>query len=177
VSVFHLPNLSNRAGPRLTRLCAAALLVVASCGGSNSLEGSLSDEVSLDYDAVSVQVAGGGLAIVYTKNRAGGSAPDVILNVTATTSGLDLTKALTIDLTEKVAGQPRGAVTRTVAGDPRSALPNLLRGSITFNAAPNVGASVSGSFTCTFANDSSGQLGHGKTVFGDFQATVKAAGQ
>jgi hypothetical protein len=125
---------------------------------------------------VSVEASSNAVAILYTKDLAGSSTPDLVLKVTANTTGLTLTGPLTIDLTEKVANQPRGAVSRAVSGDPRRDFPALLRGSITFSQAPAVDAQVSGSFTATFS-PTGGSLGAGKTAFGDFKATVKKAGQ
>ena len=160
------------------RLACALSLACAACGGdSNSLEGSLSSEVPLDFTGVSVEQSSSGIAVLYTKDLPGGSSADLVLKITATTTGLTLTGPLTIDLTQKVASQPRGAVSRAVSGDARRDFPALLRGSITFSQAPTVGDTVSGSFTVTFINDTSGSLGHGKTAFGNFSAVVKAAGQ
>jgi hypothetical protein len=161
----------------LARGLACALALCAACGGDeNTLEGSLGTEVPLDFSAVAVENSGAAVAIVYTKDLPGGSSPDLVLKVTANTSGLDLTHPLTIDLTEKVANQPRGAVSRAVSGDARRDFPPMLRGSITFAQAPAVGSKVTGSFTVTFSNATTGSLGQGKTAFGNFSAVIKAPG-
>ena len=158
-------------------LAGALLAPCAACGGDgNSLEGSLSDEVPLDFTAVSVEISTNAVAVLYTKDLPGGAAPDLVLKITANTTGLTLTGPLTIDLTEKVGNQPRGAVSRAVSGDARRDFPALLCGSLHFSQAPAVDTKVSGSFTVTFAN-SAAALGMGKTAFGDFNAQAKAAGQ
>ncbi len=171
-------QLSNRLPTRLpARLACTLALSCAACGGSgSSLEGSLGADVPLDFTAVSVEQSSNAIAILYTKDLPGGASPDLVLKITATTTGLALTGPLTIDLTEKVANQPRGAVSRAVSGDARRDFPTLVRGSITLSQAPKVDAKISGSFTVTF-NNTGGSLGAGKTAFGDFSATLKAAGQ
>jgi hypothetical protein len=157
-------------------LCALALACAACGGDGNSLEGSLSSDVPLDFSAVSVEQSNNAIAILYTKDLPGGSSPDLVLKISATTTGLSLAGPITIDLTEKVANQPRGAVSRAVSGDARRDFPTLLRGSITLAQAAKVGETISGSFTVTF-NNTGGSLGAGKTAFGNFSAVLKAAGQ
>ena len=161
--------------PLPARICCVAALLCAACGDGNALEGSLGGEVPLNFTAVSVEVSASALSILYLRDLPGASVPDKLLIITANTAGLTL-GAMTIDLTEKVASQPRGSVSRAVRGDARRDFPALLRGSITLSGAPTVGSKLSGSFTVTFG-PTGGSLGAGKTAFGDFNAVVKQAGQ
>lgn len=161
--------------PLPARLWCALALLCAACGDGNSLEGSLGDEVPLNFTAVSVEVSASALSILYLRDLAGASVPDKLLIITANTAGLTL-GAMTIELTEKVASQARGSVSRAVSSDARRDFPPLLRGSITLSGAPTVGNKLSGSFTVTFG-PTGGSLGAGKTAFGDFSAVVKQAGQ
>jgi hypothetical protein len=151
----------------------ASILAAFSCGGGgDSLEGSLSATVSLDFTAVVIQVTSSAVAIQYTRPGPGGTGTDIALQITADTSSLDLTKGLTIDLTQMVGNAQRGSVSRIVSGDTRSALPLLQRGSLTFDGAVTAGQSVSGNFSVTF--DTGTNFGGGETAFGDFSGTATA---
>ena len=154
-----------------------ALLACASCGSGASLEGSLAEEVSLDFSTVSIEQSGTAIAIIYLKVVAGSSGSDTVFKLTADTTGLKLDGPLTIALTDKIGAGPaiRGAVSRAVHDDPRTVFPPMVRGSLVLGAAPKVGGAISGSFTVTFGQG--GSLGNGKTAFGDFSGTIKAAGQ
>jgi hypothetical protein len=150
-----------------------ALLCVAACGGSsNSLEGSLSATVSLDFTAVVIQSTSSAVAIQYTRPGPGGTGTDVALQITANVTGLDLSKPISIDLTEMVGNAPRGSVTRLVSGDTRTSLPAIQsgHGKLTFDGPVVAGKSVSGSFSVLFATGTN--FGGGETAFGDFSGTV-----
>lgn len=152
-----------------------ALLLCAGCGGGNTLQGSLSQDVSLAFDSVQVQQSGNAVALVYLRAVPGGSGDDIVFKLTADTTGLDLTKALNIDLTQMDNGAERGECERLVSGDSRTSLPAIMRGSLDFSGAVQSGASVSGSFNILFVNDGQSDLGEGETVFGNFGATVMEA--
>ena len=154
-----------------------ALLACASCGSGTSLEGSLSDEVALDFSSVSIEQSSSAIAVIYLKAVAGTSGNDTVLKVTADTTGLKLDAPLTITLTDKVSAGPglRGAVSRAVHDDPRQQFPPMVRGSLVLDSAPKTGSNLSGRFTVTFGQGAS--FGNGKTAFGDFSGTLKAAGQ
>ena len=167
----------SRGRPRARAWLVPALLACASCGSGNSLEGSLSDEVALDFSTVSLEQSSSAIAVIYLKAVAGTSGNDTVLKVTADTTGLKLDAPLTIALTDKVSAGPaiRGAVSRAVHDDPRQQVPPMVRGSLVLHDAPKIGSALSGSFTVTFGQG--GSLGNGKTAFGDFSGTLKAAGQ
>ncbi len=152
-----------------------AVCALASCGAGNSLEGSLGDQTSLAFDAVQVQHSPSAVAVIYLKSLPQGGGQDTVLKVVATTTGLDLTKAISIDLTESINGGVRGAVTRAVSGDSRSSFPPLVHGRLELGSAVKAGSSTSGSFSVTFGQG--GSIGAGRTAFGDFSAVVTEAGQ
>jgi len=158
------------------RLIALVGLLVA-CGAGSSLEGSLSDEASLVFDQVQVQHSPSAVAVVYLKSLPAGGGNDTVLKVVANTTGLDVTKGISIDLAEALGSGVRGSVTRAVSTDTRRDFPPLVRGRINFDGGVAAGAKVSGSFTVTFSSSGGGSIGVGKTAFGDFSATVTEAGQ
>jgi hypothetical protein len=155
-------------------LLVACLLGAIGCGGGgNSLEGSLSSTVSLDFTSVAVQRTANAVAIQYLRAGPGGTGSDIVLEITADSSdaGLD-TSGATLNLAEALGSAQRGSVTRVVSGDTRSALPELQRGSLTFDGPVASGQSVSGSFSVLF--DTGTGFGGGETAFGNFSATVTA---
>lgn len=160
---------------RLRARALLACLALAACGSGSSLEGSVGEVIPLAFDGVQVQRSASAIALLYTQALPGGGAANVLLKVTASTSGLDLTKPLQIDLTEKLGTAQRGAVSRAVADDPRRDFGPLERGFVRLDAAPALGAHVSGTFSVLFAQGAG--LGAGKTAFGDFSATVTEAGK
>jgi hypothetical protein len=154
----------------------ALLLFCAACGGSTKLEGSLGSDVSLTYTTVLIQSTPNAIGVVFQTPTPGQSGEDIVLKVTATTAGLDLTKPLTIDLAELVTGgAQRGSVVRVVSGDTRSTLPAIQRGTLVFDDPPVVGTHVSGNLNLLFAAGAA--FGAGKTVFGNFDGTVAVPGQ
>ena len=155
---------------------ALLLLFCAACGGATRLEGSLGADVSLNYSTVVIQSTSSAIGIVFQTPSAGGSGNDIVLKVTATTTGLDLTKPLTIDLSEVLAGgAQRGSVVRVVSGDTRSTLPAIQRGTLIFDDPPAAGTHVSGNLNILFQAGSA--FGSGKTVFGSFDGNVTVPGQ
>ena len=154
-----------------------ALTALLSCGSGSSLEGSLSDQTSLAFDAVRVEHSPQAVAVIYLRSLPAGGGQDTVLKVVATTTGLDLTKAVSIDLAEPLNGGPavRGAVTRAVSGDGRSDFPPIVRGKLSFDGPVVAGQHASGHFSATFGQG--GSIGQGRTAFGDFSATATEAGQ
>jgi hypothetical protein len=160
----------------LSRAALLGLLLLAACGSSSSLEGSLGDSVALDFTSVSVEISTSAVALLYLKDLPGGGGRDTVLKISANTTGLDLTKVSTIDLTEQVSGQPRGAVSRAVSGDTRHDFAPIIRGRLNFSGTPTDGHTIGGSFDVTF-DPGSGALGAGKTAFGNFSAPVTKVSQ
>jgi hypothetical protein len=154
---------------------ALLLALVAACGGSSGLEGSLGADVSLAYTTIQIQRTPTAIAVIWQTPTPGQSGQDLVLKVTATTSGLNLDAGgLTIDLAETVSGAQRGSVVRVVSGDTRTQLPPLQRGTLTFDQAPVAGKSVSGRIDILF--QAGAAFGSGRTVFGSFSAAVTVPG-
>ena len=149
--------------------------LLLACGAGSSLEGSLSDETSLAFDQVQVQHSASAVAIVYLRSLPRGGGNDTVLKIVANTTGLDVTKAVSIDLSEPIGSGVRGSVTRAVSTDTLRDFPPIVRGRINFDGPATAGAHASGSFTVTFGQG--GAIGAGRTAFGDFSATVTEAGQ
>jgi hypothetical protein len=163
-------QVADRRSPGRKRNLLVACLFVAACGAGDSLEGSLSATVSLDFTTVAIQVTPNAVAVQY--QRPGPTGTDIVLQITANTTGVDLTHGGTINLAEMVGTAQRGSITRVVSGDTRSALPTLQRGSLTFSDGVAAGQGVSGSFDALFATGTG--FGAGQTAFGDFSAQVSA---
>jgi hypothetical protein len=153
----------------------ALAMLCAACGGSTGLQGSLGSDVSLAYTTVLIQSTPSVIGVSFETPTPGQSGEDIVLKVTATTSGLDRTKPLTIDLTELVSGAQRGSVVRVVSGDGRGDLPTIQRGTLAFDSAPTAGKTVSGTLNILFAAGSA--FASGRTVFGDFSALITVPGQ
>ncbi|HUJ26859.1 MAG TPA: hypothetical protein VLW85_12625 [Myxococcales bacterium] len=150
----------------------AALLAfaLAACSGSAGLEGSLGADVSLAYTSIEIQRTPTAIAVIWLSGQ------DVVLKVTASSSGLNLDAGgLTIDLAETVNGAQRGSVVRVVSGDTRSTLPAIEHGTLTFDQAPVAGKNASGRIDILF--QAGAAFGSGKTVFGSFSAAVTVPGQ
>ena len=152
-------------------------IVIAACGAGSSLEGSLSDETSLAFDAVQVQHSATAVAVIYLRSLPKGGGNDTVLKVVANTTGLDLTNGGTINLTEPLNGGPavRGAIARAVSTDTLRDFPPLVRGTLTLHGQPKAGVNVSGGFSVLFGQG--GSIGAGRTAFGEFSAVVVEAGQ
>ncbi len=160
----------------------ALLLLLASgfglsCAPPNTLEGSLSDEMSLGFTSVSIQSTTGAISLAYQTTIPGASGLDTIFEIIADTSGVTLgSKGGSINLAQTLPdGLPRGTFTRAVHNDPRSVFPPIVRGTLTFDQNPTVGAKVTGSFDVLFGESGVSDIGSGRTVIGTFSATVEAA--
>ena len=180
----------------MTRAHATSLLVVLSiaCSPANSLQGSMSSLVSLDFNQVTVKLAQDQLVISYLETSDGGGlsmpfqlavdAPDggFTANSTLLVSGLAQDGGPDAGITDGGLGDggvppDDGGVlvyavaNRSVPTDPRAFSP-IDRGHIDINQLPVVGQSVSGDFFVVFTYQTDGTLGSGRTVYGNFSATV-----
>jgi hypothetical protein len=163
-------------GMQRARIALVSVCVLLSCAPADTLQGSLSDEVSLSFQSVTIQQSGSTIAISFLNPVSGTSAQDIVIEIIADTTGVNLAHGGTLNLTDMLAnGAVRGSVTRAVSGDDRRTFPAIARGSVVFADDPAVGAHVTGSFNVLFAQDQSGDLGAGRTVYGTFAGQVTNA--
>jgi len=147
-------------------------LIAATCAGcaGSSLEGSLGAVIDLRFETVTASQTADAVTVKYL--RAQGAGQDVVLQVTARLAGKVLSPNVSFDLAEEISpGVQRGTISRNVLNDPRTTFPMLKRGSLHFSSAFATGQKANGDFSATFADGT--DAASGRTVFGDFGATVQ----
>jgi hypothetical protein len=139
------------------------IALLAGCGDSqNQLTGSVSEIYALDFDSVSVSLLDQFLIIEYDKGPGGSAGKAAKLAVDMT--GISAMAGTQIDLTQVVAGNPRGTLQQilgTTVDFP------LMLGTLTVNQAPVANKELSGHFSTTLS------MPMGRTLNGTFDATVK----
>ena len=151
----------------MRRLLIASILAcsLGACSKDpNRLYGSVSDIYSLDFNRVQILRVGDQVSIEYQR-VSGQSIQAMAAKLTVTVGDLANIAGNDINLTESVAGLPRGTMQRvesTTTDFP------LQTGIVHFNQEPVAGTNLSGSFHTTFSDPA------GRTLNGDFQATVVA---
>jgi hypothetical protein len=151
----------------MRRLLIASLLVcsLGACSKDpNRLYGSVSDIYSLDFNRVQILRVGGQVSIAYQR-VSGQSIQAMAAKLTVTVGDLANIAGNDINLTESVAGLPRGTMQRVESTTTEFPLQT---GIVHFNQEPVAGTNLSGSFHTTFSEPA------GRTLNGDFQATVVA---
>ena len=152
----------------MSRFIFAVILAcsLGACGSdSNRLYGSVSEVYSLSFDRVQIFRIGGQISIEYQR-LSGQNIQAKVAKLTVTVSDLANMAGNDIDLTEMVAGLPRGTMQRveSTTTDFR-----LQTGSVRFNQEPTAGTNLGGSFHTTLDDPAAG-----RTLNGDFQAEVVA---
>jgi hypothetical protein len=144
-------------------LCALALFtLLVSCGGSqsgNSLAGSESQVYDLSFSSVIITLQGTYVSVKYV----GSSGYPALLVVN--TANVEQVANVSIDLTQLVAGQPRGVLQNVNGGG--TGVTNqltIMLGSVVFDRVPSVGATLSGEFSATLTD--------GYTLDGTFSGKV-----
>ena len=176
-------------------VAAVVAVTVGIACGPNKIEGSLGAMLDLSYQDTKLQFAGPQVAVSWTRPR--GSGQDAVLVVSEKLDGLTVYTGDYVDLAAALpdfaladagfllpdggligpgadGGIPlqRGLVTRDVFNDPRHDFPGISNGFMVLYDVPgDAGTTVRGSFSVTFARCV--DFGCGRTVFGDFQATVQ----
>jgi hypothetical protein len=169
---------------------AALVVGVALACGPTKVEGSLQEIIDLTYQDIKLGFAGDQIAVRWTRPR--GSGLDTVLEVSEKLDGLTVRTGDFVNLAEPLpdfaladAGMPdagllpdggvfdqqRGVVTRDVFNDPRKQFPLISDGFMVLYDVPRDGGVVNGSFSVTFQRCV--DFGCGRTVFGDFKATVQ----
>ena len=136
----------------------AAIVLATACGDGNSLEGSISDSFSLDFDRVRIRKQAPELLIEYLKKHDGGT--DKVCKVVVNTEGMSLGGNTNI---RGPTFLDRVTVTRVAAtgGD----FPDVDSGSMHFDTYEfRDGGDMKGRFDVLFVN--------GRTLNGDFEGKV-----
>jgi hypothetical protein len=168
----------------------AAVVGVALACSPTKVEGSLQEILDLTYQDIKLGFAGDQIAVRWTRPR--GAGQDTVLEVSEKLDGLTVRTGDLVNLAEPLpdfaladAGLPdggllpdggifdqqRGVVTRDVFNDPRKTFPLISDGFMVVYDVPRDGGVVNGSFSITFQRCV--DFGCGRTVFGDFKATVQ----
>jgi hypothetical protein len=130
----------------------------------------MEDLTSLSYRGVAVKLQGGLLVIQYQDFLDGGG--NVPFELTYNTAGISLDAGRTLLLDAGTsAGLPRAIASRTVIGDNRT-FSAIDRGTLTLSTPVAVDQVASGSFFVVFGYQDDDTLGSGRTVYGNFEATV-----
>ena len=151
----------------MRRFLLASILAcsLGACGSSpNRLYGSMSQIYSLDFDRVQIFRVGDQVSIEYQR-LSGQSIQAKVAKLTVVVGDLANLAGHDVDLTEPVAGLPRGTLQRVESGT--TEFP-LKVGTVHFNQEPVAGTDLSGTFHTTLANPD------GRTLNGNFEADVVA---
>jgi len=149
----------------MTRAWLVLAVALSACGGGG-LSGSLTAVMDLSYDSVELRQTADEVAVAFVRTNG-----DTALQVTASLKDLTLTAGQPINLAEKLtATTQRGVLSRNVMGDTTTRFPALERGTLTLQALPTAGATVSGDFNATFVQGATEP--YGRTVSGRFEAKV-----
>ena len=151
------------------RSAALALLLVASSGCSNrSLDGSLSDAFDLSFSSLDLRRSSTAFQVSYLRSEG----REVVARITVVTEGLDMSSSFQLG-GEYAAGHPRASVTRAMDREPLLVLPPVASGEMDAGEDPKPGKSISGDFSLVFGDG--GDVGAGRTLYGNFEGTVLAA--
>jgi hypothetical protein len=143
----------------------AVLFLLAGCGDPpNKLTGSMSQIYKLDFDRVQIVRVGNEVSVEYQRTSNGAVAAKVA-KLTVQVGDLSNLAGNDIDLTELVAGLPRGSIQRV---ETTTTVFPLKVGTAHFDQEPTAGTELSGWFHTTMSEPD------GRTLNGDFQAKVEA---
>jgi hypothetical protein len=146
-------------------LTAILVLGLGACSSDpNRLYGSVSQIYSLSFDRVQIFRVSDQVSIEYQR-VSGQSVQSKVAKLTVIVGDLANLAGNDVDLTETVAGLPRGTMQRIEATT--TDFP-LKTGTVHFNAEPVAGTNLSGTFHTTLADPD------GRTLNGDFEAGVVA---
>jgi hypothetical protein len=154
------------------RLLFAALLLL-SCGGTNTLGGSVEDLFPLDVSNVEIRRNEQALQISYFANRNDGNL-DLVARIIVDTVGQNVTPDSTIRLEgDYAAGHARTTVVHLAAGEPERVLPEVDRGDLHIDQGGPIGEVMSGDFSMSFQQ---GDYGGGRNLYGNFKSVVLDGG-
>jgi hypothetical protein len=160
------------------------------CGGDNVLSGSVSEIFDLSVSRMEVRKNDQALQVTYLRNR--GVFLDVVARVSValldTVDGgvqyeangnlkyLALTPGTNIKLGgEYLPGQNRTTIAHAPGGEPVRLLPPIKRGDLNIGKGGGIDELTAGDFSVLFG-DEGGDLGNGRTMYGNFQAITLDGG-
>lgn len=166
------------------------LLAVWGCADANSLGGSINAIFPTDISGVEIRRNAEALQVTYLRNR--GVFLDVVARVSValldTVDGgvqyeangnlkyLALAPGTNITLGgEYLPGQNRTTVAHAPGGEPVRLLPPIKRGDLNISRGGGIDEVTSGDFSVLFG-DEGGDLGNGRTMYGNFQALTLDGG-
>ena len=142
----------------------ALALLVAACGGSNTLEGSLGEVVDLRFDGVEVSVTDSAVTVGYFRRK--GEARDLVFKLVLDSPPGNVVHEIQTDLSPTPDGRPRASVTRSVAEDPIRTYAAIKHGFVRFDGPLELDRPASGELRVTLGEG--GDAGEGRTAFGTF---------
>jgi hypothetical protein len=149
------------------------LLALPFCSSGPSLNGSLGQIFTLNFNATAIFVNTQGFELDYYLNNEGSE--DLVIELTVDLTGIDFKPGVNVPLGGEIsAGVPRAAVVHQTAGQPLQPLPAILNGSLNLSSGGKPGELTTGSFQLAFGTSDS-LLGDGTTLNGNFQATAQNA--
>lgn len=141
------------------------------CSEANTLEGSLTEILDLDFTDVKAVISDSEVSIRYLRYRGeqGADNPeDVVFKLSVSGS---ITSGSELDLSPSLDGTINASVTRSVAEDPVHILAAVKRGTLKVDSLTTT--HIIGSFRVTL--DAGGDAGRGRTAFGKFSAAIDGA--
>jgi len=159
------------ATPALAFLCA-------SCN-PQSLQGSLTVLLNLEYQSADLSIANNQAALRFLDPRdisnappdAGAAGQDVVLKVITNLNGQTVTANHVFDLSATLpTGGQVGSLSRNVYNDPVTSFPPIRVGQFVVHQTPTSGSTVGGYFSVTFQDGIDPACG--RTVYADFKAKV-----
>lgn len=174
----------------LAAALAVTLVAFVGCGEANSLGGSVSALFPTDISRVEVRRNAEALQVTYLRNR--GVFLDVVARVSValldTVDGgvqldangnlkyLELKPGANLALGgQYLPGQNRTTIAHAPGGEPVRLLPPVKRGDLNISGGGGIGEITTGDFSVLFG-DEGGDLGNGRTMYGNFQGLTLDAG-
>lgn len=151
-----------------------AALLLSGCGAEVSLGGSVGEVIDLTVSRCEVYRNAFGLQVTYYRNR--DTFLDVVARVSVALDGVDLKAGTKVDLAgESSPGHQRASFAHAPGGEPVRLFPNVKRGDLYVSQLGAEGQVTKGSFSVLFGSEG-GDLGQGRTLYGNFAARTVDAG-
>lgn len=146
-------------------LAAALLALAAGCGSGNTLEGSLSEILPMDFKEAEVAITESEVVLSYWKPK--GQGRDVVFKLVVNIAPTEVAPNQEYKLDPLPDGTAFAVCTRAVADDPIHSFAAVRYGTFLLDAVPTVDRPVAGHFRVTLGEG--GDAGKGRTAYGDFK--------